>query len=269
MVDEGKIMTADMAQKTIQGCLDAFISYLKETGKFSDSTLVKYRSSANSVLKNFTIPFFRIDEGVLNEKIQEVYKAKKWTLPYTDQVLNMLTGLWHWARFIAPNAYTLKSVVLIDPRTGEKNYCSNFIAKITEQPVVEEKPVKIVNEKREPVHKVVVTDSLDIPTNTIMKYLSEEVIMKRDIAIKSLMNNSNITPKEVSKLMLFDFLHNRVVVQSQNVRSLMRVILINVETRNAIYDYLKTRKDSNEYLFESIFNEKSITEDEVSELSHM
>lgn len=49
----------------------------------------------------------------------------------------------------------------------------------------------------------------------------------------------------------------------------MRVILINTETRNAIYDYLKTRKDSNEYLFESIFNEKSITEDEVSELSHM
>lgn len=274
MIDEGKIMTTEMAQKTIQSCLDAFVLYLKDTCNFTESTLVKYRSSANSILKTFTVPFFRIDECMLNERIKEIYNNKNWTSKYTDQVLNMVAGLWHWARFIAPHAYTLKSITLIDPRTNEKTYCSNFIAKLTACPNTEKESVKVVNKKKEPVYKtdvckVSVPPIKESSNPTSIKYLPEEVILKRDIAIKSLINKSNLSPREVSELMLFDFMHNRVVIQSQNVRTLMRVVLLDYETRNAIYDYLKTRKDSNEYLFESIFAEKAITEDEVFDLTHI
>lgn len=273
MVDEGKIMTVEMAQKTIQSCLDAFVLYLKNTGNFTESTLVKYRSSVNSVLKTFTVPFFRIDECMLNERIKEIYNNKNWTSKYMDQVLNMVAGLWHWARFIAPHAYTLKSITLIDPRTNEKAYCSNFIAKLTASSTTEKESVEVVNKKKEPVYKTYVCKASTSPKEpskpTSMKYLPEEIILKRDIAIKSLISKSNLSPREVSELMLFDFMHNRVVVQSQNVRTLMRVVLLDYETRNAIYDYLKTRKDSNEYLFESIFAEKSITEDEVFDLTHI
>lgn len=273
MVDEGKIMTVEMAQKTIQSCLDAFVLYLKNTGNFTESTLVKYRSSVNSVLKTFTVPFFRIDECMLNERIKEIYNNKNWTSKYMDQVLNMVAGLWHWARFIAPHAYTLKSITLIDPRTNEKAYCSNFIAKLTASSTTEKESVEVVNKKKEPVYKTYVCKASTSPKEpskpTSIKYLPEEIILKRDIAIKSLINKSNLSPREVSELMLFDFMHSRVVVQSQNVRTLMRVVLLDYETRNAIYDYLKTRKDSNEYLFESIFAEKSITEDEVFDLTHI
>lgn len=274
VIDEGKIMTVEMAQKTIQSCLDAFVLYLKTNGNFTESTLVKYRSSVNSVLKTFTVPFFRIDECMLNERIKEIYNNKNWTSKYTDLVLNMIAGLWHWARFIAPHAYTLKSITLIDPRTNEKAYCSNFIAKLTASPNTEKESVKVVNKKKEPVYKTDVCKISAPPIKessspTSIKYLPEEIILKRDIAIKSLISKSNLSPREVSKLMLFDFMHNRMVVQSQNVRTLMRVVLLDYETRNAIYDYLKTRKDSNEYLFESIFAEKSITEDEVSDLTDL
>ena len=274
MVDDSKIMTTDMAQKTIQGCIDAYMEYLKITCGLTESTSIKYRSAANSVLKTITVPFFRIDNDTINNKIKDLYISKKWTLAHTGIVLNVITGLFYWARYIAPNAYTLKDITLINPRTDEVDKCSAFIAKITPSSTMDIKSKPSTNVKRTTNRKTNLTTTTikqdETPTikpDTIIKYNDDKTIIKRNKAVKLLIENSNITPKEVSKLMIFDFLHNRVVVQSQNCRSLMRVILINIDVRNAIYNYLITRSDSDEYLFESVYGAKAITEDEVADIA--
>ena len=274
MIDEGKIMTAEMAQRTIQGCIDAYMNYMKNDCGFTDSTLKKYRSAANTILKKFTVPFFRLDSEMLNNEIRKDYTLREWTVPHTVIVMNVINGLFYWAKFLAPNPYTLKTITLINPCTKQVDTSDSFIAKLAKKEILETS-VTPVNKKQPTVHKTTVTTpfttsntsvSTNNQRNSNVKYMDDECIVKRDAAIKLLFAGSNITSREITRLMLFDFMHDRIIIQSQNCRSLMRVVTVNTETRNAIYDYLKTREDSHEYLFESVYDEKPIEEDEVSSI---
>ena len=153
--------------------------------------------------------------------------------------------------------------------TNEEDKRSTFISKLVQKAettgIVEQYPIKKKDSNAVITKKNLMNDN-SITLN-VMKYTEDEIILKRDIAIKSLLSSSNISASEISKLNIFDFLHTRIIIQSQNCRSLMRVILISNDTRNAIYDYLKTRKDSDEYLFESVYGEHTIEEREVFDIS--
>lgn len=259
--DSTKLNTA---QKTIEGCANGYIEYLRENCNLSESTLQKYNSIMNYTVKNFDVPFFRIDSDMLNNAILKAYRERNWSDSHLGIVLNVVSGLFYWARYIVPNPYTLKDIHIKNPITNEEDKRSTFISKLAQKAdttgIVEQYPCN----RSKKINSNSITTSND---SYKISYTKDEILIKRDIAIKLLVNNSNIAASEISKLQIFDFLHNRIVVQSQNCRSLMRVILINSETRNAIYDYLKTRKDSDEYLFESGHGEHSIDETEIFDIA--
>ena len=261
--------TVNTAQQIINNCINSYLNYLKENCSLSESTLKKYDSVLKIILKDIDVPFFRIDSVMINSAISKAYKERNWTESHLGIVLNVVSGLFYWAKYLTDEPYTLKDMCIKNPITNEEDKRSTFISKLVQKAettgIVEQYPIKKKDSNTVITKKNLINDN-SITLN-VMKYTEDEIILKRDIAIKSLLSSSNISASEISKLSIFDFLHTRIIIQSQNCRSLMRVILISNDTRNAIYDYLKTRKDSDEYLFESVYGEHTIEEREVFDIS--
>ena len=98
---------------------------------------------------------------MLNNEIRKDYTIREWTVPHTVIVMNVINGLFYWAKFLAPNPYTLKTITLINPCTKQVDTSDSFIAKLAKKEILETS-VTPVNKKQLTVHKTTVTT----PPNT-------------------------------------------------------------------------------------------------------
>ena len=223
-------------RKVINKCITQYIEYIKGTG-ISKSTLDTYEHILRLVIGDFNIPLSQITTEQLNEYIAELYKINSWSDTYIKRIISTTAKFLIWCKscnYIATNH------ILINPIDGVAPIISTKVAPISKDSFVSKKTDKSLK----PVVKLV--DENVIKKSTYNDTITNTV---RDVAIQYLFNNIGLTAEEISDLNIYDFLHNKIVIQSFNSRINMRIIPISAKTRNLIYNYLSTREDNNEALF--------------------
>ena len=234
-----KVMTPEMAQKTIQRVCSDYLSYLRDKKTVSDSTYARYKSMLNTVLKSIEKPFMSITSDDLNEVIAKSYRDKHWSPTYVKSVIFVVSNLFYWAKHYNRNKpYTLKDICITSPVITLK---------------VGNNPERWTVQQGNTVSISSNSDWLSYPIKHIAPEPESSVVLCtitcRDFAIQRLKANSNISNEEICQLSIYDFLHNHIFIQSTSNRDLTRIINLDTETRNSIYKYLQTRTDNLSYLF--------------------
>ena len=249
-----KVMTPEMAQKTIQRVCSDYLSYLRDKKMVSDSTYARYKSMLNTVLKSIEKPFMSITSDDLNEVIAKSYRDKHWSPTYVKSVIFVVSRLFYWAKHYNKNKpYTLKDICITSPI-------------ITLE--VSNNPEHWTVQRQE--NTVSISSNSDLLSYPI-KHIAPEpessaalcAITCRNFAIQRLKATSNISNEEICQLSIYDFLHNHIFIQPASNRDLTRMINLDTETRNSIYRYLQTRTDNLSYLFLSNIPGNPLTVNEV------
>lgn len=234
--------SSNIAKRGISECIKQYNRYIKQLG-MSESTANKYNSIIKLVVGDFLIPISQITTKQLNDYIAELYYEKKWSEKYTITVISVVTKFFAWCK---DKNYTMLSHVLINPINGDKPIVNTNIT--PKETFVSAKTDNTPKPKINLVEENITTKANY--TNTIS-------ITARDVAILYIIQHTTITKEELIDLTIYDFLHNKIVIQSINNRNNMRIVAIDTKTRNLIYNYLSTRSDNNEALF---LSEKHIGE---------
>lgn len=276
---EGRVMTSELANKMVMGCINKYIEYLINEQHKSNKTVTRYHAILNSIMGNMDKPFLQIKSYDINSRLETLYQKKNWSDNYLNTVLMVLTGLFRWAK---DNNYTAKEICLYNPKTGQFRLNTKAGAKpkgpaldTSNEPTSNQStPKKPLKEKSQKVKK-----KDDSSAGTVTIDLSEPTLVcsegnnvrisetsKKHIAISSLYKCSSISSLELTQLSIYDFQHNHLIIQSKGNRSMMRVIALNRTARNALYDYLSTRDDNYEHLFLGSLPGTPITVPEVEEV---
>ena len=241
--------STNIAKSAINECISRYIKYINDIG-MSKETSKKYKSMIKQVVGDFNIPISQITDKQINEYITELHYEKKWSDRYTSTLVGIITKFFIWCK---DNNYTLIDFKIKNPNNG------NVV--VTKTDVTPKEPfisVKKSNNELKPAINILSNKSDDI---------TDTIISIRNTAIKNILNYTNITIYELAELTIYDFIHNKIIIQSFNNRNNMRIVNIDIKTRNSIYKYLITRTDSNEGLFLSnTINGNSITLPELRQI---
>lgn len=224
---------SNIAKQGISKCIDRYIDYVLNLN-ISKSSATKYKGILRIVIGDFNIPISQITDKQVNEYLSELYFSKKWSDKYTATVLSVLSKFFIWCK---NNNYTLLSFKLINPIDGSKP--------VVKSEVTPKQDFNSVKTKA----PAPMSNILEGPAKNNNTTITNSPCIYRDMALIYVYKNTTITPEEMCNLSIYDFLHTKLVVQSLSNRNFMRIIPIDVKTRNMLYEYLSTRKDNNEALF--------------------
>lgn len=228
---------AKMAQDGIDVAVNQYIINAKKTG-ISATTSNKYESILKVVFSELYTPISQITSDTINEKLTDLYYEKTWSPSYTKTVLGIVSKFLYWCR---ENNYTLHTFKLINPIDGKSHlYKSDITSTNT---ITKETVTRVPNIKEKLIQDL-----------TKPRSLEGIEVASPDKAIESLLKKTNLRPEEIEELDIYDFMHNRIIVQANGNKDFMRIVKIDNITRNLIYMYLSTRKDTNNALFISTIN---------------
>lgn len=224
---------------TQQGNNVAISKFIHELRKaeLSESTLTSYESCLNRIMSGIYVPIMSITQSLINERVSECYREGNWSEAYVRKVVSATNKFFWWAK---QNMYTGLSINVINPATGKTTFSHNI------QPLKDsQKASKSVDSsKPEPIRQL-----LESKVETTMADTFKDVESKKSAAIMALLRSTNLTPEEICTLDIYDFIHNRIIFQGHGNRHYMRIVPLDMNTRNLIYLYLSVRNDSCEALF--------------------
>lgn len=226
-----------MAQDGLDVCVNQYIINVKKTG-VAMTTANKYESMLKLVFSELYVPIAQITSEIVNKKLMDLYYEKTWSSSYVKTVLSVVSKFLYWCR---ENNYTLYTFKLVNPIDGKSHLYKAEITSNTS--ITRESVTRVPNVKEKLVQDL-----------TKPKSLEGIEVASPDKAIESLLKKTNLRPEEIEELDIYDFMHNRIIVQANGNRDFMRIVKIDNITRNLIYMYLSTRKDTNNALFISTIN---------------
>ena len=229
------------AQRGNNNCIQKFLSSLRTDAKLSETTVDKYELLLNSIFQNIYVPICSVTESLLNKTFSDVYRERNFSTTYTSTCCSILNRFMIWSK---NNMYTNISISVKNPETGKVIFTrdsSNHV-EVTEHRKASN---TCIQSKPKPVKNIL--ETTEKSCNTQVKNIYDV----RNVAILSLLRKTNLTPEEIETLDIYDFIHQRVTFQAHGHRSMMRIIPIDIETRNNIYQYLMLRTDDNDALFMS------------------
>lgn len=235
---------ADMveSQKGNLQAIQKFLFVLKTEAKLKDASIKKYDKLLLIVFNNIYTPLCSVTESLLSTVVTNVCREKDYSISYTQDLISIINRFMIWAK---NNMYTNLTVTVKNPDTGKVSFVRNT-DNVNAQ---EHKQLasKAIQNKPKPVTNIL--EAITKPGSVSNINTAVNIDDLRNIAILSLLRNTNLIPEEIETLNIYDFLHDRIIFQAHGKRSMMRVVTLNKETRKSIYNYLINRDTTEDALF--------------------
>lgn len=235
---------ADMveSQKGNLQAIQKFLFVLKTEAKLKDASIKKYDKLLLIVFNNIYTPLCSVTESLLSTVVTNVCREKDYSISYTQDLISIINRFMIWAK---NNMYTNLTVTVKNPDTGKVSFVRNT-DNVNAQ---EHKQLasKAIQNKPKPVTNIL--EAITKPGSVSNINTAVNIDDLRNIAILSLLRNTNLIPEEIETLNIYDFLHDRIIFQAHGKRSMMRVVTLNKETRKSIYNYLINRDTIEDALF--------------------
>lgn len=235
---------ADMveSQKGNLQAIQKFLFVLKTEAKLKDASIKKYDKLLLIVFNNIYTPLCSVTESLLSAVVTNVCREKDYSISYTQDLISIINRFMIWAK---NNMYTNLTVTVKNPDTGKVSFVRNT-DNVNAQ---EHKQLasKAIQNKPKPVTNLLEVITKPGSVSNINNAVNIDDL--RNVAILSLLRNTNLIPEEIETLNIYDFLHDRIIFQAHGNRSMMRVVTLNKETRKNIYNYLINRDTTEDALF--------------------
>lgn len=235
---------ADMveSQKGNLQAIQKFLFVLKTEAKLKDASIKKYDKLLLIVFNNIYTPLCSVTESLLSAVVTNVCREKDYSISYTQDLISIINRFMIWAK---NNMYTNLTVTVKNPDTGKVSFVRNT-DNVNAQ---EHKQLasKAIQNKPKPVTNILEVITKPGSVSNINNAVNIDDL--RNVAILSLIRNTNLIPEEIETLNIYDFLHDRIIFQAHGKRSMMRVVTLNKETRKSIYNYLINRDTTEDALF--------------------
>lgn len=235
---------ADMveSQKGNLQAIQKFLFVLKTEAKLKDASIKKYDKLLLIVFNNIYTPLCSVTESLLSAVVTNVCREKDYSISYTQDLISIINRFMIWAK---NNMYTNLTVTVKNPDTGKVSFVRNT-DNVNAQ---EHKQLasKAIQNKPKPVTNIL--EAITKPGSISNINNAVNIDDLRNVAILSLIRNTNLIPEEIETLNIYDFLHDRIIFQAHGKRSMMRVVTLNKETRKSIYNYLINRDTTEDALF--------------------
>lgn len=235
---------ADMveSQKGNLQAIQKFLFVLKTEAKLKDASIKKYDKLLLIVFNNIYTPLCSVTESLLSTVVTNVCREKDYSISYTQDLISIINRFMIWAK---NNMYTNLTVTVKNPDTRKVS----FVRTNDNVNAQEHKQLasKAIQNKPKPVTNIL--EAITKPGSVSNINTAVNIDDLRNIAILSLLRNTNLIPEEIETLNIYDFLHDRIIFQAHGKRSMMRVVTLNKETRKSIYNYLINRDTTEDALF--------------------
>lgn len=232
-MDTKSIITKEIAQRTILGCWEDYTIHLKKELNISKSAICKDTSAILPFLKHFEVPIMNITNGIAIQTYNDMSKCLCLNDSDRMNIASILNAFFHWAK--------------------ENNDGRRYTIHTIEIPCNDAVTDNTANSKSYATHS--------------SKEIRTSAISAKDMAIFLLLTKTNLTIDELIDLNIYDFCHTHMIIHDDDgVQS--HLMTIDVDIRNAIYAYLKNRKDLhiNKYLFGGDKFGRRITANEVNNI---
>lgn len=235
---------ADMveSQKGNLQAIQKFLFMLKTEAKLKDASIKKYDKLLVIVFNNIYTPLCSITESLLSTVVTNVCREKDYSISYTQDLISIINRFMIWAK---NNMYTNLTVKVKNPDTGKVSFVRNTDNVNTQEH--KQLAHKAIQNKPKPVTNIL--EAITKPGSVSNINNAVNIDDLRNVAILSLIRNTNLIPEEIETLNIYDFLHDRIIFQAHGKRSMMRVVTLNKETRKSIYNYLINRDTTEDALF--------------------
>ena len=235
---------ADMveSQKGNLQAIQKFLFMLKTEANLKDASIKKYDKLLVIVFNNIYTPLCSITESLLSTVVTNVCREKDYSISYTQDLISIINRFMIWAK---NNMYTNLTVKVKNPDTGKVSFVRNTDNVNTQEH--KQLAHKAIQNKPKPVTNIL--EAITKPGSVSNINNAVNIDDLRNVAILSLLRNTNLIPEEIETLNIYDFLHDRIIFQAHGNRSMMRVVTLNKETRKNIYNYLINRDTTEDALF--------------------